>query len=99
MNENIERIKKDLADNYHDANDEVLTDIFNHFLSIASDVSNRDKNDKQLIPYVHQAVIATYLRRGDEGKESSSEGGMSSGYVDIEEKLRKDVLSIRRGNF
>lgn len=99
MEEKIELIKKDLADNYHDQTDDVLIARYEHFLNIAADVSHRDKNDEKLIPYVHEAVIATYLRRGDEGKSSSSEGDMSSSYVDIEEKLRKDVLCIRRGNF
>ena len=99
MKDNIELLKKDLGENYHDENDEVITERWEHFLAIASDTSNRKKDDEKLIPYVYEAVISTYLKRGDEGKSSSSVGGISSSYVDIEEKLRKDILSIRIGNF
>lgn len=99
MDDNIKKLKKDLADNYHDTDDEVITSMYEHYLSIASDTSNRKKTDEKLIPYVFNAVKESYLKRGDEGKNSSNEGGLSSSYIDIEEKLRKDVLSIRVGNF
>lgn len=95
----IEMLKKDLDINYHDTDDEIVTMLTEHYLQIASDASNRKITDEKLIPYVFKAVKSAYLRRGDEGSTSSNEGGLSSSYIDIEEKLRKDVLSIRLGCF
>lgn len=91
----IESLKKDLADNYHDKEDEVIKEMLKHYSMIASHASNRKVNDEKLIPYIFNAVKEAYLRRGDEGTNSSNTGGLLSSYVDIEEKLRKDVRSIR----
>lgn len=95
----VEQLKKDLADNYHEDDDEVIKNAVEHYAIIASHASNRNKNDELLKPYIYNAVIEAFLRRGDEGKTSSNEGGLNSSYIDIENKLRKDVLSIRKGNF
>lgn len=95
MNEVIDLIKKDLAENYHDSDDDVLEAMFDYYISIASDASNRKTDDKKLIPYVYTAVKSAYLRRGDEGTTSSSEGGLNSSYIDIEDKLKNDIRSIR----
>ena len=91
----IDKLKKDLSFNYHESDDEVLENLVTHYTSIASDTSNRKIDDKLLEPYVYEAVKEAFLRRGDEGTSSSSEGGQSASYIDIEEKLRKDVLAIR----
>lgn len=95
----VEKVKKDLADNYHESSDEVITELIERYTGIASDASNRKKTDEKLTPYIFTAVKEAYLRRGDEGSTSSNEGGLSSSYVDIEEKLRKDVLAIRIPRF
>ena len=88
----IESIKRDLSTNYYDSNDEVITDIYNEVSSIASNISNRDKTDEKLYPYVKKAVKAIYLSRGAEGLESRSESGVSSSFEDIIEKLRNDII-------
>ena len=88
-------ISLDLGSNYHDDLD-VLKKIQEHYLNIAADSSNRNVKDKKLLPYVYIATKEAYLRRGDEGTSSSSEGSLNYAYVDIEEKLRKDVKCIRR---
>jgi len=54
--------------------------------------------DEKLIPYIVEAVVSAYLRRGDEGSSSSTEGSLSTTYVDIEQKLAKDVRAIRKLN-
>ena len=95
----IEKLKKDLAENYHDDDDNVIEDMIKNYTSIASSASNRKSNDKLLEPHIYTAVKSAYLRRGAEGFNSKSEGGLGSGFVDIEEKLKKDVLAIRKGNF
>lgn len=95
----IDMIKKDLDVNYHDKTDDVIENLYKHYLQIASNTSNRNINDKLLIPYVYTAVKSAYLRRGNEGSTSNNEGGLSSSYIDIEDKLRKDILAIRKGDF
>ena len=91
----IQGIIADLSINYKgDRN--TLERIYDRMTFIASDVTHRQINDKKLIPYVENATIEAYLRRGKEGTTGYSEGSESESYIDIEEKLRKDVVSIRR---
>lgn len=73
----------------------LLEEFIEDYAFIASNESNRDINDIKIIPYVKKAVIAAYNRLGVEGMKSSSEGSQSYSYEDIEEKLAKDVRSIR----
>ena len=98
MDENtlLDRIKLDLGDNYHDEKDDVLLEMIKYYIQVSSNASHLPNNDKKLEPYVYTAVKSAYLRRGKEGSSSNSEGGLSDSYVDIEEKLRNDVKSIRR---
>lgn len=91
----IERLKKDISVNFKDGDDSILSDCIDDYISIASDNSNRKKSDEKLYPYVYEAVKEAYLRRGDEGSSSSTEGSLSTAYIDIVEKLKKDVRTIR----
>lgn len=91
----IERLGDDLSVNYRDEDDEILDGFIDDYISIASDNSNRKKDDEKLYPYVYSAVKSAYLRRGREDSTSSNEGGLSYNYVDIEEKLARDVRKIR----
>ena len=65
-------------------------------MEIASNASNRELSDIKLVPYVNTAVVMAYLRRGKEASSSNSEGGLSDSFLDIEEKLKKDIKSIRK---
>ncbi len=94
-NDFINSLKNDISVNYHENDDKVLTELLEFYLEKASDSSNRKITDKKLLPYVYDAVKSSFMRRGDEGKNSSSEGGISSSYLDIEKKLRIDVREIR----
>ena len=91
----LERLKKDISVNFKVGDDSVLSGFIDNYISIASDNSNRKKNDEKLYPYVYNAVKSAYLKRGDEGSSSSTEGSLSTSYIDIEEKLAKDVRAIR----
>ncbi len=95
LDNEIQVIALDLGTNYHN-DPKVLKKIHEHYLNIAANSSNRNIEDKKLLPYVYIATKEAYLRRGDEGTSSSSEGSLNYAYVDIEEKLRKDVKCIRR---
>lgn len=91
----LERLKKDLSVNFKTGDDSVLSDFIDDYISIASNNSNRRKDDEKLYPYVYNTVKEAYLRRGDEGSSSATEGSLSTSYIDIEEKLAKDVRTIR----
>lgn len=97
MADNIEKIKSDLGANYRNDED-VLKDILEEVTSIASDISNRTKDDEKLFPYIKKAVKAEYLARGAEGLTSRNEGSVSSSFEDIVDKLRNNIIksSLRR---
>ena len=88
---NIDKIIADLGANYKNDKD-VLEDILEQVTSIASDISNRPKEDEKLIPYIKKAVKAEYLARGAEGLTSRNEGSMSSSFEDIVDKLRNNII-------
>lgn len=91
MTENIDKIISDLGVNYK--NDEnVLEDIVEQVSSIASDISNRPKDDEKLFPYIKKAVKAEYLARGAEGLISRNEGSISNSFEDIIDKLRNNII-------
>jgi hypothetical protein len=91
----LKRLKDDLSVNFKTGDDSILSDFIDDYISIASNNSNRSKNDEKLYPYVYKAVKSAYLLRGDEGSSSSTEGSLSTSYEDIEEKLAQKVRSIR----
>lgn len=91
MENSIDKIVADLGENYKE-DEEVLTDILEEVSSIASDISNRQKNDEKLFPYIKKATKAIYLSRGSEGLSSRNEGSISTSFEDIIEKLRNDII-------
>ena len=91
MTKNIDKIIDDLGPNYKNDKD-VLEDILEEVCSIASDISNRNKDDEKLFPYVKKAVKAEYIARGAEGLISRNEGSMSSSFEDIMDKLRNNII-------
>ena len=91
MIERIYKITADLGVNYKNDR-EVLEDILEQVSSIASDISNRSKDDEKLFPYIKKAVKAEYLARGAEGFTSRNEGSMSSSFEDITDKLRNNII-------
>ena len=88
---NIDKIIADLGANYKD-DKEVLEEILEEVSSIASDISNRQKDDTKLFPYIKKAVKAIYLSRGSEGLTNRSEGSISSSFEDVIDKLRNNII-------
>lgn len=88
---NIDKIIADLGANYKE-DEEVLEEILEEVSSIASDISNREKKDVKLFPYINKATKAIYLSRGSEGIASRNEGSLSSSFEDIVDKLRNDII-------
>lgn len=91
----LDKVKQRLGANYIENTDDVLEDIIEDFTSIATDASNRKKDDDKLFPYIKKAVISEYLQRGAEGLLSRNEGSVSSSFYDIEKKLRTDLIQVR----
>lgn len=89
--DNIDKIIADLGANYK-KDEEVLQEILEEVSSIASDIANRQKNDKKLYPYIKKATKAIYLCRGAEGLQSRVDGSISNSFEDIIEKLRNDII-------
>ena len=89
------KIIADLGVNFKNGDDSIIENYIELYSSIASDNSNLKIDDTKLYPYIYTAVKEAYLRRGDEGSSSSTEGSLSTSYVDIEEKLAKDVRKVR----
>lgn len=90
--ENIDKIIKDLGANFSSNDRYVLEEILEEISSIASDISNRKKDDEKLFPYIKKAVKSEYLARGAEGLTSRGEGSMSSSFEDIMDKLRNNII-------
>lgn len=88
----LDKITSDLGANYNSKDEEVLEDILNEVSSIASNISNRNKEDEKLYPYIKKAVKAIYLCRGAEGMQNISESGVSSSFEDIIDKMRNDIV-------
>ncbi len=91
-NSNIDKIIEDLGPNYSKEDNEVLKEILGEVSSIASDISNRTKDDVKLFPYIKKATKAIYLSRGAEGLTSRGEGSISTSFEDIIDKLRNDII-------
>lgn len=90
MADNLKKIETDLGANYRNDED-VLKEILEEVTSIASDISNKQREEK-LFPYIKRAVKAEYLARGAEGLTSRNEGSVSSSFEDIIDKLRNNII-------
>lgn len=88
---NTDKIIADLGANYKEGDKEVLKEILAEVTSIASDISNKQKEEK-LFPYIKRAVKAEYLARGTEGLTSRTEGSVSSSFENIIETLRSNII-------
>ena len=87
----LEMIKGLLGYNFREEDSEVLQNILKLVTSDALSISNGE-SEESLQSYIVEATISEYLRRGTEGTTSKSEGGQSSSYIDIKEKMRNDII-------
>ena len=87
----INQIIAELGTNYNTSDLSVLETIYGNIVTIATTTANTDLTD-ELIPYIKTATKAEYLARGSEGLKSRGEGSISNTFLDIEEKLRADIV-------
>lgn len=90
--EQIEKIKRQLAP--MEADDLILSDLFDDWYSAALAKSNRKDGDRApaLLAIVRNSVIAAYNRRGNEGVTNAGSGGQSESYEDLHEKMTEAIL-------
>lgn len=88
----LNEIKAELGANFKTGDDSILQKYIDDLTIVALQISNRASGDTTMNYLIKQVVESLYLRRGDEGKTSSSEGSLSSSYKDAEEKLRADII-------
>ena len=95
----LEKIKARLGSNYQTGDDSVIEDLIEDMTIVALSTTNRKTGDQKVDPYVKEAVIKAYLRRGDEGSKGSNEGSLGTSYEDIKvmrNDLIKDGLRLRK---
>jgi len=88
----LNEIKTELGANFKTGDETILQQYIDDLTIVALQCSNRSTGDTTMDYLIKQVVESVYLRRGDEGKDSSSEGSISSSYKDAEEKLRNDII-------
>jgi hypothetical protein len=88
----LSEIKNDLGANYKETTDVVLQKILDDMTVVALQVSNRTTGDNSLNYYIKNATKEAYLKRGNEGLTSTSEGSISVSYKDIQDTLRNDII-------
>lgn len=88
----LSSVKKKLGANYIPNTDEVITEIIEMVEKKACNITHLKAGNEDLIPYIKDATIAEYNQRGAEGMNTRNEGGVSSGFFDIVEKMRKDLI-------
>lgn len=94
----LDKLINELAENFKEGTEDILQGIIDRMTSIASNTSNRKKEDEKLIPYIEEASLAEYTNRGAEGLLSRSEGSISSSFKEIVKEMRTNIIcdGVRR---
>lgn len=91
----LDKIIRDLGDNYDINDNQVLLEIIDEITYSALSITNREDNEKNrklLEPNIKKAVIAKYLQRGAENTTSYSELGKSVSYQNYMEVMTQDLI-------
>lgn len=93
MIEIFDEVKRDLGVNFNNADVQVLQTIIDKVVANALFISNRSKNDIELLkPEIEECVKTIYLQRGTEDVSSQSQSGLSSTYKNAIETMRNDII-------
>ena len=87
----LEEIKRQLGANYRQSDEQLLLELIQKYTAVALNISNRN-SEQGLEMYIADAVISHYIRLGNEGLNSSNEASISYVYVDIQNKMRNDIV-------
>lgn len=88
----LDKIIRQLGDNYDRADNQVLLDLIDEVTYSALSFTNRNKLDYDMENIVKRCVIAKYLQRGGEGSTSLNELGASSSFYDPIERMQQELL-------
>lgn len=89
----LEKIIRQLGDNYDSQDNQVLLDLIDEAKYSALSFTNRTDIDSDMENIIKRAVIAKYLQRGGEGSTSLNELGKSSSFYDPYERMRQELLT------
>lgn len=89
----LEKIIRQLGDNYDVNDNQVLLDLIDEARHSALSFTNRQETDKDMDNIIKRAVIAKYLQRGGEGSTSLNELGKSTSFYDPYEKMKQELLT------
>lgn len=93
MNEIFNEVKRDLGVNFKNTDVQVLQTIIDKVVANALFISNRSKNDIELLkPEIEECVKTIYLQRGTEDVSSQSQSGLSSNFKNAIETMRNDII-------
>lgn len=93
MIEIFDEVKRDLGVNFNNADVQVLQTIIDKVVANALFISNRSKNDIELLkPEIEECVKTIYLQRGTEDVSSQSQSRLSSTYKNAIETMRNDII-------
>lgn len=91
----LNEIIAELGDNFNSSDTTVLQGILDYVTANALTISNRANSNQEisfLEPEIKECTRGIYLKRGAEGLNSLSQGGVSSTFSDNIEKLRNDII-------
>lgn len=89
----LEKIIRQLGDNYDVNDNQVLLDLIDEIKYSALSFTNRTTIDKDMEAIIKRCVIAKYLQRGGEGSTSTNELGKSASFYDPVEKMKNELLT------
>ena len=89
----LEKIIRQLGDNYDVNDSQVLLDLIDDTQHSALSFTNRTNTDNDIDEIIKRCVIARYLQRGGEGTNSTNELGKSASFYDPIEKMKNELLT------
>ena len=88
----LEKIIRQLGDNYDRQDNQVLIDLINQTTYSALSFTNRTNTDDEINNCIARCVIAQYLQRGGEGTTTTNELGKSATFYDPIERMQQELI-------
>ena len=88
----LEKIIRQLGDNYDRQDNQVLNDLIDQTTYSALSFTNRTSTDDEINNCIARCVIAQYLQRGGEGTTSTNELGKSATFYDPIERMQQELI-------
>lgn len=89
----LDKIIRQLGDNYDVNDNQVLLDLIDEATYSALSFTNRTRTDDDIDEIIKRCVVAKYLQRGGEGSTSTNELGKSASFYDPLEKMKTELIN------